>query len=64
MRKSQEMTELKYRLNYANLVTTIDNFPDILEGNRDVFEEVAKDVREKLDRGEGQLIHGDFWSGK
>ena len=64
MKGNVAMRELKYNMNYANLIATIGNFPSILESSRTVFEEVAKDVRASLDRGEGALIHGDFWSGK
>ncbi|KAF4627319.1 hypothetical protein G7Y89_g10841 [Cudoniella acicularis] len=63
MKGNTAMKELKYRLNYTNLVATIDNFPEILEASRGVFEEVAKETKEELDREEGSLIHGDFWSG-
>lgn len=65
MRGNTAMSELKYRLNYGgNLVGTIANFPEILEGSRKVFEDLGRRVREQLDSGEGSLIHGDFWSGK
>ncbi|KAH8668050.1 kinase-like domain-containing protein [Tricladium varicosporioides] len=63
MKGNTAMKELKYRLNYTNLVTTIDNFPELLGESRGVFEEVAKNTREELNAGEGLLIHGDFWSG-
>jgi len=59
------MLELKYRLNYGmNLIGTIDNFPELLEGSRKTFEALGKRVRDELDSEEGSLIHGDFWSGK
>ena len=64
MKGNAEMKGLKYNLNYTNLVATIDNFPGILESSREAFKEVARDVKGNLDRGEGTLIHGDFWSGK
>ncbi|TVY40253.1 4-hydroxytryptamine kinase [Lachnellula occidentalis] len=57
------MRELKYAINYARLVATVEDFPDILQGSREVFEAVAMDVRAWLDREEGTLVHGDFWSG-
>jgi hypothetical protein len=64
MKGNVAMKELKYTINYPRLVATIQNFPGILKGSMEVFEAVAKDVRERLDREEGRLIHGDFWSGK
>jgi hypothetical protein len=64
MKGNSTMRDLKYSINYTDLVATIDNFPAILERSRKVFEGVAKDVKESLDKGEGTLIHGDFWSGK
>ena len=65
MKGNTAMLELKYRLNYGmNLIGTIDNFPELLEGSRSTFEALGKRVREELDSGSGSLIHGDFWSGK
>jgi hypothetical protein len=65
MKGNTEMRDLKFRINYENLVATIDNFPHILGGARDVFEKVRDDIRARQEKGEGQqLIHGDFWSGK
>jgi hypothetical protein len=68
LRKKMEgntaMRDLKYALNYTNLVATAENFPSILGGSREVFEAVAKRTREELDEKKGDLIHGDFWSGK
>ncbi|KAH8789101.1 kinase-like domain-containing protein [Hyaloscypha sp. PMI_1271] len=58
------MLELKYRLNYGmNLIGTVDNFPELLEGSRKTFEALGMRVRDELDSEEGSLIHGDFWSG-
>lgn len=58
------MRELKYAINYPRLVATIEDFPNVLQASKEVLEAVAKDVRAWLDREEGSLIHGDFWSGK
>ncbi|RDL39456.1 uncharacterized protein BP5553_03796 [Venustampulla echinocandica] len=63
MKGNTVMRGLKYQINYSNLVATIDNFPAILEGSRDVFQAVAKDVQNMMDNEDGALIHGDFWSG-
>lgn len=64
MKGSTEMRALKYQINYPTMVATIANFPDLLEGSREVFEAVAKDVKDRLDAEDGALIHGDFWTGK
>lgn len=59
------MRDLKFWLNYGpNIATAIEKFPEILGPSKDVFESVRSEVRGMLDRGEGTLIHGDFWSGK
>lgn len=69
MKESKAMRNLKFEINYTTLLATIENFPDLLEESRGVFEEVVGEMRgvlEKLeDEGEGGvLVHGDFWSGK
>lgn len=59
------MRDLKFWLNYgSNITAMIDKFPEILAPSRDVFESVGNEVQGILDRGEGTLTHGDFWSGK
>lgn len=62
------MKDLKFWVNYTMLLDTIGNFPDILEGNRDIFEKVrdlaaAELEQQSHDDGYG-VIHGDFWTGK
>jgi hypothetical protein len=65
MRANKDVMELKYTMNYGSiLMDTISKFPEILEGSRSVFEDVAKSVRRELDGDGGVLVHGDFWSGK
>jgi hypothetical protein len=68
LRKKMEgniaMRNLKYMINYANLVGTVENFPSILDDSKELFEAVAKWTKEELDEEKGSLIHGDFWSGK
>ena len=58
------MKDLKFWVNYTLLLDTIENFPDILEGNRDIFEKVrdlaaAELEQQSHDDGYG-VIHGDF----
>ncbi|OQD72107.1 hypothetical protein PENPOL_c001G00212 [Penicillium polonicum] len=61
------MKDLKFWVNYTMLLDTIENFPDILEGNREIFEKVrdlaaAELEQQSHDDGYG-VIHGDFWTG-
>jgi hypothetical protein len=66
--ENKVMKELKFWVNYTMLMNTIENFPDILEKDRDIFEKVrdlaaAELERQNYDEGYG-VIHGDFWTGK
>jgi hypothetical protein len=58
------MRALKHEINYPLMVKTIATFPDLLEARREIFEAVANDVKERLEARDGELIHGDFWTGK
>ena len=58
------MKELKFTINYQNLLATVDRFPEVLGSSREVFVRVRDAVRRMLDEEEGVLIHGDFWTGK
>lgn len=65
MKGNVAMKDLKFWLNYGpNLIGTIEKFPDQLGGSREVFESTGREIQAILERGEGTLIHGDFWSGK
>jgi hypothetical protein len=64
MEGNTAMRDLKFAINYTNLVATVENFPGILGDAKGLFEDVAKKTREELDKDRGVLIHGDFWSGK
>lgn len=65
MKDNTTMMELKYYINYGGVLTgTISNFPELLEGSREIFEAVGALVKNELDAGGGRLIHGDFWTGK
>lgn len=58
--------ELKFSVNYDNLVGAVQRFPGVLEGSREIFEKVREMARGEIGRSEGSgfgLIHGDFWSG-
>ncbi|KAI9743854.1 MAG: hypothetical protein M1818_002588 [Claussenomyces sp. TS43310] len=63
MKKNSQMQNLKYLLNYGRLEASIDFYPDILEGSRTTFRDIATHFKEELNADEGTLIHGDFWSG-
>ncbi|KAI2701938.1 hypothetical protein CBS147332_7714 [Penicillium roqueforti] len=61
------MKDLKFWVNYTMLMDTIENFPSILEEDRDIFEKVRDLAAAELERqshadGYG-IIHGDFWTG-
>lgn len=63
------MRDLKFSINYENLVGLVDRYPDLLGSSRSVFEDVRDLARSELGMKEGEgatfgLIHGDFWSGK
>ncbi|GAD96391.1 hypothetical protein SS1G_01113 [Paecilomyces variotii No. 5] len=65
--KNQLMKEIKFQVNYEILMRTIDDFPDILSGSREVFEKVREFAKEELEKKKDEdgtgLIHGDFWTG-
>lgn len=66
--KNQTLKDLKFYINYTWLLDTIENFPAILEGSREVFEKVRDFAAGELKRteldNEYNVIHGDFWTGK
>ena len=53
---------------FARLVITMDLFPEILEEERGLFEEIQEvmDKRNKKRKAEGKvgIVHGGFWAGK
>lgn len=64
MRKNEQMVQLKFFVNYGRLLPTIEMFPRILEESRETFKDVENMMRTEMQTGKGDLIHGDFWSGK
>lgn len=66
--ENKVMKDLKFWVNYTLLLDTIENFPDILEGNRDIFEKVrdlaAAELEQQSHDDRYGVIHGDFWTGK
>ncbi|KAG0159571.1 hypothetical protein PDIDSM_7093 [Penicillium digitatum] len=65
--ENKVMKDLKFWVNYTMLLDTIENFPSILGGDRDVFEKIRNLAAAELDRqshdDEYGAIHGDFWTG-
>lgn len=64
MKGNNSMAKLKFSINYGRTEQSIAMFPKILEGSRGMFREMETKYRGELEAGVGQLIHGDFWSGK
>lgn len=64
MKKNEPMVQLKFMINFGRLMPTIDRFPAILEESRKIFKNIEQMMREEIGKGEGELIHGDFWSCK
>ena len=64
MRGNVAMRYLKFTINYDTLVQTVERFPGILEGSKEVFEKVREQRRKEMESEGMVLIHGDFWSGK
>ncbi|EED19069.1 conserved hypothetical protein [Talaromyces stipitatus ATCC 10500] len=72
--KNKSMQQLKFIINYDTLIGTIDQYPQILESSRSVFEKVRAHAAEEIsahstennshDGSDGWgPIHGDFWTG-
>lgn len=60
------MAELKFTVNYDNMIQTVQKFPGALKESRGVFEKVKEMAREEIGKPHGEgfgLIHGDFWTG-
>ncbi|EIT80308.1 kinase-like domain-containing protein [Aspergillus flavus] len=58
--------DLKFSINYDNLINMVSKYPEILEGSRAVFEKVRDMAKSESGRKDGEgfgVIHGDFWSG-
>lgn len=64
MKKNQGMKKIKFWVNYGRLAATIKLFPTILERCRDMFREMEEKYKREAEEEDGELIHGDFWSGK
>lgn len=64
MKGNKAMRDLKFVINYDTLLATIARYPNILEEKRGILVDVAESVKSELEEKDGELIHGDFWSGK
>ena len=66
------MRKLKLKITYQAFMGVLENFPELLEGNRETLEQVRIEAVENFEREEGVeensddwgLIHGDLWTGK
>jgi len=66
------MRKLKLKITYQAFMGVLENFPELLEGNRETLEQVRIEAVENFEREEGGeensddwgLIHGDLWTGK
>ncbi|KKK26790.1 hypothetical protein ARAM_000374 [Aspergillus rambellii] len=66
--KNKFMKDLKFSINYNNLINMIGTYPELLEESRPILEKVREMAAEELGKtGGGPAlfgpIHGDFWSG-
>jgi hypothetical protein len=64
MKGNHSMAAVKFAVNYGRTLATIELFPKILEDARELFTEMEAKFRQELDSQEGELVHGDFWTGK
>jgi hypothetical protein len=58
------MRDLKFMVNYTRLVATVQRFPNILGSSKEIFQAVKEKTQREVDEEEGEMIHGDFWTGK
>ncbi|KAE8351662.1 kinase-like domain-containing protein [Aspergillus coremiiformis] len=66
MEKNSLFRDLKFSINYDNLVNMVGKFPAVLEESRGVFEQVRDMAKIESGRKNGEgfgVIHGDFWTG-
>ncbi|KAA8647484.1 hypothetical protein EYZ11_004400 [Aspergillus tanneri] len=66
MQTNGSMRDLKFQVNYENLVGLVDTYPDLLGESQSIFKELRDLARSELGREDGEgfgVIHGDFWSG-
>jgi hypothetical protein len=71
--ENKSMQQLKYVINYQQLVSMIDKYPQVLEGSRPVFEKVRAYAAQEISTHSSKTandgndgwgpIHGDFWTG-
>ncbi|KAL6399593.1 hypothetical protein AUP68_16998 [Ilyonectria robusta] len=60
MRKNVEIVKMRHDITYGRLKEAIPMFPTILEGSMEVFDRLEQRLRSEMEKGESQLIHGDF----
>ncbi|KAJ4292146.1 hypothetical protein N0V88_005774 [Collariella sp. IMI 366227] len=62
-RANAPMQQLKHYVNYAVMVETVDNYPEILGEAKGTLEEIRDETAKELERADLQVVHGDFWTG-
>ncbi|KAH7159709.1 kinase-like domain-containing protein [Dactylonectria estremocensis] len=55
-----EMTKMKHKITYGHLEEAVTLFPTILEESREIFHQLEQRLRSEMEKGDSQLIHGDF----
>ncbi|KAH1419427.1 hypothetical protein KXX32_008763 [Aspergillus fumigatus] len=66
MEKNEVMRDIKFMVNYDNVVKMVDQFPNLLKESQHILGEVKNVAAAELGRKDGKefgIIHGDFWSG-
>ncbi len=64
MKSNEPMQKIKHVVNYAQLVATVANFPDMLADAKETFEQIRDATAQELHLPDLQITHGDFWTGK
>lgn len=66
--RNASLHDLKFQLSWGGLVSSVDEYPAILESARAVFKDVTKAIERQVRLRDNPatlaVIHGDFWTGK
>lgn len=69
--KNEPMRRLKRLITYESFIAVVEKFPELLEGHKEVLEDVKaigmQDFEKKMGNEGGEdwgILHGDFWTGK
>ncbi|KAF2789573.1 hypothetical protein K505DRAFT_284130 [Melanomma pulvis-pyrius CBS 109.77] len=68
--KNEPMRRLKRRITFESFIAVVEQFPELLEGHKEVLEDVKAIGMQDFERGMGNeggedwgIVHGDFWTG-